>query len=53
MFRQGWYKSGDIAIRDEEGLYYLYAAFPMTGSGKIAKKELRAPFWASQDRAIG
>ncbi len=133
VFQRGWYKSGDIAIRDEEGLYYIhdrlkdmivsggeniysteiesvisthpavavigvpdarwgeavkacvvlkngqqlsaedllaycrpllasyklpksvefYAAFPMTGSGKIAKKELRAPCWASQDRAIG
>ena len=136
VFQQGWYKSGDIAIRDEEGLYYIhdrlkdmivsggeniysseiesvisthsavavvavigvpdprwgeavkacvvlkkdqqlsaedllaycrsrlasyklpksvefYAAFPMTGSGKIAKRELRAPFWAGQDRAIG
>ena len=136
VFQHGWYKSGDIAIRDEEGLYYIhdrlkdmivsggeniysteiesvisthpavavvavigvpdarwgeavkacvvlkigqqlsaedllaycrahlasyklpksvefYAAFPMTGSGKIAKRELRAPFWADQDRAIG
>ena len=136
VFEQGWYKSGDIAIRDEEGLYYIhdrlkdmivsggeniysteiesvlsthsavaavavigvpdvrwgeavkacvvlkqgqeispddllshcrtrlagyklpksiefYPAFPMTGSGKIAKRELRAPFWAGQDRAIG
>ena len=24
MFQQGWYKSGDIAIRDEEGLYYIH-----------------------------
>ena len=136
VFEQGWYKSGDIAICDEEGLYYIhdrlkdmivsggeniysteiesvlsthpavavvavigvpdarwgeavkacvvlkndqqvsaedllshcrtrlasyklpksiafYPAFPMTGSGKIAKRELRAPFWAGQDRAIG
>ena len=136
VFAQGWYKSGDIAIRDEEGLYYIHdrlkdmivsggeniysteiesvlsthpavsivavigvpdarwgeavkacvvlkkgaqvsaenllahcrarlasyklpksfefcPAFPMTGSGKIAKRELRAPFWAGQDRTIG
>ncbi len=136
VFPQGWYHSGDIAIRDEEGLYYIHdrlkdmivsggeniysteiesvlsthaavavaavigvpdarwgeavkacivlrpgmtvsaeelldfcrsrlagyklpksidfhAAFPMTGSGKIAKKELREPFWAGQDRAVG
>ncbi len=136
VFQQGWYHSGDIAIRDEEGLYYIHdrlkdmivsggeniysteiesvlsthpavavvavigvpdarwgeavkacivakpgieisaeelidycrprlagykvpksidfhAAFPMTGSGKIAKKQLREPFWTGQDRAIG
>ena len=136
VFERGWYKSGDIAICDEEGLYYIhdrlkdmivsggeniysteiesvlsthpavavvavigvpdarwgeavkacvvlkndqqvsaedllihcrtrlasyklpksvtfYASLPMTGSGKIAKRELRAPFWADQDRAIG
>ena len=28
------------------------ASFPMTGSGKIAKKDLRAPFWAAQDRSV-
>ncbi len=136
VFDRGWYHSGDIAIRDEEGLYYIHdrlkdmivsggeniysteiesvlsthaavavaavigvpdprwgeavkacvvlkagmsvsadelldfcrprlasyklpksidfhAAFPMTGSGKIAKKELREPFWANHDRAVG
>lgn len=136
VFEQGWYHSGDIAIRDEEGLYYIHdrlkdmivsggeniysteiesvlsthaavavaavigvpdarwgeavkacvvvkpgmsvsadelidycrprlagyklpksidfhASFPMTGSGKIAKKELREPYWAGQDRGVG
>ena len=136
VFPQGWYHSGDIAIRDEEGLYYIHdrlkdmivsggeniysteiesvlsthpavavvavigvpdarwgeavkacivprpgttvsadqlldycrprlaayklpksidfhTALPMTGSGKIAKKELREPFWLGKDRAIG
>ncbi len=135
VFDDGWYHSGDIAIRDGEGLYYIHdrlkdmivsggeniysteiesvlsthpdvaavavigvpderwgeavkacvvlkadastdepgllaycrerlagyklpksidfhAAFPMTGSGKIAKKELRAPFWHGQDRSV-
>lgn len=135
VFQQGWYRSGDIAIRDEEGLYYIHdrlkdmivsggeniysteiesvlsthpavaaaavigvpdarwgeavkacivlkagatasaadlldycrprlasyklpksidfhAAFPMTGSGKIAKKQLREPFWAGRERAV-
>jgi len=134
-FDQGWYHSGDIAIRDAEGLYYIHDrlkdmivsggeniysteiesvlsthpgvaavavigvpderwgeavkacvirkadasvseqelldycrahlagyklpksidfhdAFPMTGSGKIAKKDLRSPFWSDQDRSV-
>ncbi len=134
-FEQGWYRSGDIAIRDAEGLYYLHdrlkdmivsggeniysteiesvlsthptvaaaavigvpderwgeavkacvvlaagadvsaealiehsrgnlaaykipksidfhTAFPMTGSGKIAKKTLREPFWREQRRSV-
>jgi len=136
VFQQGWYRSGDIAIRDDEGLYYIHdrlkdmivsggeniysteiesvlsthpavavvavigvpdarwgeavkacvvpkagaqvsaeelldycrprlagyklpksidfhVAFPMTGSGKIAKKELREPFWTGHGRAVG
>ncbi|MCB1745704.1 MAG: long-chain-fatty-acid--CoA ligase [Gammaproteobacteria bacterium] len=135
VFEHGWYRSGDIAIRDAEGLYYIHDrlkdmivsggeniysteiesvlsthpgvaavavigvpderwgeavkacvvrkpgqdigaeallaycrerlagykipksidfhdAFPMTGSGKIAKKDLRAPFWAGQGRSV-
>ena len=28
------------------------SAFPMTGSGKIAKKELRAPYWAQHERSV-
>ena len=134
-FVDGWYRSGDIAIRDAQGLYYIhdrlkdmivsggeniysteiesvlsthaavaavavigvpdarwgeavkacvvlkagqqvgaedlleycrprlagykvpksvefYDAFPMTGSGKVAKRELREPFWAGQDRSV-
>ena len=134
-FVDGWYRSGDIAIRDAQGLYYIhdrlkdmivsggeniysteiesvlsthaavaavavigvpdarwgeavkacvvlkagqqvgaedlleycrprlagykvpksvefYGAFPMTGSGKVAKRELREPFWAGQDRSV-
>lgn len=134
-FDQGWYHSGDIAIRDAEGLYYIHDrlkdmivsggeniysteiesvlsthpdvaaaavigvpderwgeavkacvirkagtkvseqelldfcrvrlagyklpksidfhdTFPMTGSGKIAKKDLRSPFWSDQDRSV-
>jgi len=134
-FDHGWYHSGDIAIRDAEGLYYIHDrlkdmivsggeniysteiesvlsthpavaavavigvpderwgeavkacvvrkagtavdesellafcrerlagykipksidfhdAFPMTGSGKIAKKDLRAPFWKEHDRSV-
>ncbi|MGE3847491.1 MAG: long-chain-fatty-acid--CoA ligase [Gammaproteobacteria bacterium] len=134
-FAQGWYKSGDIAIRDAEGLYYIHdrlkdmivsggeniysteiesvisthpavaavavigvpderwgeavkacvvlkpgmsadaeelleycrprlagyklpktidfhPAFPMTGSGKIAKRALRAPYWSGEDRSV-
>ena len=30
----------------------LHAALPRTGSGKIDKKTLRAPFWAGRDRQI-
>ncbi|MGE0487087.1 MAG: long-chain-fatty-acid--CoA ligase [Gammaproteobacteria bacterium] len=135
VFEQGWYHSGDIAIRDADGLYYIHdrlkdmivsggeniysteiesvlsthpevaavavigvpderwgeavkacvvrkagsavgeedllaycrdklagyklpksidfhTAFPMTGSGKIAKKDLRAPFWDGQGRSV-
>jgi acyl-CoA synthetase (AMP-forming)/AMP-acid ligase II len=26
---------------------------PRTGSGKILKRELRAPFWAGQDQQVG
>lgn len=26
---------------------------PRTGSGKILKRELRAPFWAGQSRMVG
>ncbi|MBI4693946.1 MAG: long-chain-fatty-acid--CoA ligase [Gammaproteobacteria bacterium] len=135
-FERGWYRSGDVAIRDADGLYYIHDrlkdmivsggenvysteiesvlsthpavaasavigvpdprwgeavkacvilkpgasvtsaalldycrerlagyklpksidfhdSFPMTGSGKIAKKDLRAPFWVGEDRAIG
>jgi acyl-CoA synthetase (AMP-forming)/AMP-acid ligase II len=135
VFERGWYHSGDIAIRDAEGLYYIHDrlkdmivsggeniysteiesvlsthpgvaavavigvpderwgeavkacvvrtpgedigaeallafcrerlagykipksidfhdAFPMTGSGKVAKKDLRAPFWAEHDRSV-
>jgi len=134
-FENGWYHSGDIAIRDSEGLYYIHDrlkdmivsggeniysteiesvlsthpavaavavigvpdekwgeavkacivlrpdeatsdedllgycreqlaaykvpksidfhdAFPMTGSGKVAKRELRAPFWEDSDRSV-
>lgn len=134
-FERGWYHSGDIAIRDAEGLYYIHdrlkdmivsggeniysteiesvlsthvavaavavigvpderwgeavkacvipgagksvteaelldycrsrlagykvpksiefhTQFPMTGSGKVAKKTLRAPFWSGQDRSV-
>lgn len=134
-FDHGWYHSGDIAIRDAEGLYYIHdrlkdmivsggeniysteiesvlstheavaavavigvpderwgeavkacvvlgagktatesdllafcrtrlagykvpksidfhEQFPMTGSGKIAKKTLRAPFWSGQGRSV-
>lgn len=134
-FDNGWYHSGDIAIRDSEGLFYIHdrlkdmivsggeniysteiesvlsthpevaavavigvpddrwgeavkgcvvrradsdvdeesllafcrdklagykipksidfhETFPMTGSGKIAKKDLRAPFWAGQNRSV-
>mgnify|MGYP006282450901 CR=1 FL=1 len=134
-FVDGWYRSGDIAYRDEDGLYYIHdrlkdmivsggeniystevesvlsthpavagvavigvpdprwgeavkacvvlqpgvdateadlidfcrtrlagyklpksvdflAAFPMTGSGKIAKKDLRAPYWSSEGRSV-
>jgi len=28
-------------------------AFPLTGSGKISKKDLRARYWSGQDRAVG
>ncbi len=28
-------------------------SFPMTGSGKISKKDLRQPFWESQGRGVG
>ena len=28
------------------------SAFPMTGSGKVSKKELRAPYWTKHDRAV-
>lgn len=135
VFDDGWYHSGDIAIRDAEGLYYIHDrlkdmivsggeniysteiesvlsthpgvaaaavigvpderwgeavkacvvrksgsdvseqallafcrerlagykvpksvdfhdTFPMTGSGKIAKKDLRAPFWAGEGRSV-
>ena len=135
VFVDGWYHSGDIAIRDADGLYYIHdrlkdmivsggeniysteiesvlsthpavaaaavigvpderwgeavkacvilregaaldasalldycrdrlagyklpksidfmTNFPMTGSGKIAKKDLRAPYWAAQDRSV-
>ncbi len=135
VFVRGWYHSGDIAIRDAEGLYYIHdrlkdmivsggeniysteiesvlsthpavaaaavvgvpderwgeavkacvilvaeatiseaeliehcrsrlagyklpksidflTAFPMTGSGKVAKKELRAPYWAQHERSV-
>ncbi len=134
-FDQGWYHSGDIAIRDADGLYYLHdrlkdmivsggeniysteiesvlsthpavaaaavigvpderwgeavkacvvlaagaevsaealiehcrgnlagykipksidfhTAFPMTGSGKVAKKTLREPYWREQRRSV-
>jgi len=27
-------------------------ALPMTGTGKISKKDLRAPFWAKMDRSV-
>jgi len=27
-------------------------AFPLTGSGKIAKKDLRAPYWRDRDRSV-
>ncbi len=30
----------------------FHDAFPMTGSGKIAKKDLRAPFWGGQGRSV-
>ncbi len=135
VFREGWYRSGDIAIRDADGLYYIHdrlkdmiisggeniystevesvlsthdavvsvavigvpderwgeavkacviraegsevteselleycrsrlagykipksvafhESFPMTGSGKIAKKDLRAPYWADGKRSV-
>jgi long-chain acyl-CoA synthetase len=134
-FEQGWYKSGDIAIRDAQGLYYIHdrlkdmivsggeniysteiesvlsthpavagiavigvpdarwgeavkacvvlqpgsvpnaeelieycrsrlagykvpksidfrASLPLTGSGKVAKKQLRAPFWHGHTRGV-
>ncbi len=134
-FVNGWYRSGDVAYRDAEGLYYIHdrlkdmivsggeniysteiesvlsthpavaavavigvpdarwgeavkacvilapdatlsetelidhcrtrlagykipksidflTSFPMTGSGKIAKKDLRAPYWAAHDRSV-
>ena len=28
------------------------SVFPMTGSGKVSKKELRAPYWAKQERVV-
>ncbi|MGE3771776.1 MAG: long-chain-fatty-acid--CoA ligase [Gammaproteobacteria bacterium] len=28
------------------------AAFPMTGSGKVSKRELRAPYWQGRDRSV-
>ncbi len=30
----------------------FHEKFPMTGSGKIAKKDLRAPFWTAQNRSV-
>jgi acyl-CoA synthetase (AMP-forming)/AMP-acid ligase II len=30
----------------------FHASFPLTGSGKIAKKTLREPFWSDQQRAV-
>lgn len=30
----------------------FHAAFPMTGSGKISKKDLRAPFWRDETRSV-
>jgi non-ribosomal peptide synthetase component E (peptide arylation enzyme) len=27
-------------------------ALPMTGTGKISKKDLRAPFWANMERSV-
>jgi hypothetical protein len=28
-------------------------SFPMTGSGKISKKDLRQPYWENQGRGVG
>jgi long-chain acyl-CoA synthetase len=34
-----------ISIRDEP--------LPLSGAGKILKRELRAPFWQGRDRQVG
>ncbi|NIZ63389.1 hypothetical protein DL239_20705 [Sedimentitalea sp. CY04] len=28
-------------------------SFPLSGAGKVMKRELRAPFWADQGQAVG
>jgi acyl-CoA synthetase (AMP-forming)/AMP-acid ligase II len=31
----------------------FHESFPMTGSGKVAKKDLRAPYWQGRGRSVG
>ena len=48
---------GKLAVVDDrpgaDTVSWTYAQLPRTGSGKLLKRELRAPYWAGHTRQVG
>mgnify|MGYP003704356425 CR=1 FL=1 len=57
-FSYQWYANGKAISKATKVTYKIpksldfHDGFPMTGSGKIAKKDLRAPYWSSEGRSV-
>jgi len=43
---------GEMCIRDRPKSIDFVDEFPLTGTGKISKKDIRAPYWANMQRSV-